>query len=107
MTCRSIFNGRRMPRRSDGLNPFVPRIPRFPRFFNINVSRFSIISFSRRRFGHGRQPAHAFRLNLNSFPYCPRHNEILVCDFCYIIFDCPFLFLRKKIFKKVTISFLF
>lgn len=61
------------------------------RFFDINVSRFSIIPFSGRRFGHNRLPAHVFRLNLNSFPYCrPRRNEILVCDFRRIIFWLSF-----------------
>jgi len=38
---------------------------------------FCISGFSWLRFGHNHLPAHAYTLNLNSSPFCSRHDEIV------------------------------
>jgi len=71
-----------------------PIISWFPWFLNSNLPRFYISIFSRFRFGHNRLAAHAYKLNLNSYPFCPLHDEIAVCDLITYFFTVPFPLFR-------------
>jgi len=83
----------------------VPNIPYETWFNNLNLSRSSIVHFNRLRSGHILLPAHAYKLDLNDSPLCTLHISKSSCDLSHILFDCPFLLLKRTLLLKFLNSF--
>ena len=62
-----------------------------PWFHRLDLPRKSIVAFSRLRVGHNLLPYFAFKLNLNSVPFCPLHEEEFMGDFPHFLLSCPSL----------------
>ena len=86
-----------------------PTISPLSWFQNLNLSRKSIASFSRLRFGHILLPSYSFKLSLNDSSFCILHNDPMVCDITHLIFICPSLLPRSdhllSLFNSYNIFF--
>lgn len=71
------------------LQNISPIISPLPWFHNLNLSRRSIVSFFRLRFGHTLIPSHSFKRSLNDSSLCTFHNDTMICDITHPIFNCP------------------
>lgn len=74
-----------------------PSISPLPWFHNLNLSRKTISSFSRLRFGHTLLPSHSFKLSLNNSPLCTLHTDPMVCDISHLIYSCPNLSTQRDL----------
>jgi len=62
-----------------------PPIPLRPQFRQLDLSRFTIVNFSRLCIDHNLLPYFSFRLSLNLLPFCTFHTSVAYCDICHIL----------------------
>lgn len=78
--------------------------------FSILTSR-GLVLFPELKVNHNCLPAHAFNINLNTFPRCHRYDEIQICSFCHIFFIVLFfteiISLHNSLFFPIKFLFLF
>lgn len=71
-------------------------------FHSLNITRKIIVTFSRLRFGHNRQPAQAFYLYLNDFQSCTCHG--FEGNAGHLLFHYPVLKAIWKILSNIFLS---